>query len=156
MTENKIIIDLEKFVLFHKKRVSLLNEFVKKKEHGRLIFQISFLGFESLAKLMYPKETSSKRRFIELLSLIQIRKEEAKELHDDWRNSLIHQGFIAYPWTTLEGWDEDDESFLIFPDGLKSSTEYPPGSILAMYNRLIDIIHEHFREQNIIKIVFTD
>jgi hypothetical protein len=63
-----VIIDIEKFVLFHKSRVSLSKEFAKNKSHGRLIFQIAFLGFESLAKLLYPNMESGKR-FIELLSL---------------------------------------------------------------------------------------
>ncbi len=147
---NEIKIDIEKFVSFHKGRVSLLKEFLEKKIHGRLIFQISFLGFESLAKLLYPEEPDSGKRFISLLSLphIGVGNNEATKLYSFWRNSLIHQGFIANPWTTLEGWNEDDIAFLIFPDGLKSSVEYPPGSIIALYEILIDYFDEYFKKTN--------
>lgn len=148
MEKEKITVNVEKFVSFHKGRVSLLKEFRDKKIHGRLIFQISFLGFESLAKLLYQEESDSGKRFILLLSLpnIGIGKNEATELYTLWRNSLTHQGFIASPWTTLEGWDEDDISFLSFPDGLKSSVEFPPGSIIAIYESLIYYFDNYFKK----------
>ena len=152
--EEKITIDIEKFVSFHRERVSLLKEFRDKKIHGRLIFQVSFLGFESLAKLLYQEESNSGKRFISLLSLphIGIGKKEATELYNLWRNSLIHQGFITSPWTTLEGWDEYDISFLSFPNGLKSSVEFPPGSIIAIYENLIYYFDDYFKKKSIKKI----
>ena len=154
MNKEEIIVDVEKFVSFHKKRVVLLKEFVKNKTHGRLVFQISFLGFESLAKLLYLKESDSGKRFISLLSLpyIGVGKDEATELYTFWRNSLIHQGFIASPWTTLEGWNEDDDAFLSFPDGLKSSVEFPPGSIVAIYEVLIEYFDDYFKKTDTSKI----
>jgi hypothetical protein len=144
-------VDVEKFVSFHRGRVSLLKDFRDKKIQGRLIFQISFLGFESLARLLYQNEKSPGKRFIKLLS-IKIGENEASELYTFWRNSLIHQGFIADPWTTLEGWDEDDVAFLSFPLGLKSSVEYPPGSIIAIYENLIDYFEDYFKKAGIKKI----
>jgi hypothetical protein len=149
--KERVIVNIEKFVLFHKKRVSLLKEFAKSKSHGRLIFQISFLGFESLAKVLYPKE-SSKKRFISLLSLPNagVRKEEAEKLYNDWRCALIHQGFIANPWTTLEMWGEDDIVFLSYPENkLRSSTEYPPESIIAMYANRIQYLDDLFKKNKL-------
>jgi len=156
--EKRVKVDIEKFVRFHKDRITLLKEFRDKKIHGRLIFQISFLGFESLAKLLYLKEPNSKNRFISLLSIshVGIEKYKAEELYNFWRNSLIHQGFISYPWTILEGWDEDDTSFLSFPDGLKSSVEYPPGSIIAIYESLTKYLEDYFKEKGIKKIELLD
>ena len=152
----KVIVDTEKFVLFHKNRVSLLKEFAKNKSHGRLIFQISFLGFESLAKLLYPK-MKSKERFIELLSLpnMGIRKDEATKLYEDWRCSLVHQGFISKPWNTLENWGEYDITFLSYPENkLRSSTEYPPESIIAIYESRIEYLKDFFKKTNTKKIGF--
>lgn len=148
--EEKITIDIEKFVFFHKGRISLLKEFLQKKTHGRLIFQISFLGIESLARLLYQEDKSPRSRFVKLLSLKNrgIEEKEAKKLYDYWRNSLIHNGFIKYPWTTLEGWNEDDMTFLSFPDGFKSSVEYPPGSIISIYEDLINYFKDYFKKQD--------
>ena len=153
--KEKVIVDIEKFVLFHKNRVSLLKEFAKSKSHGRLIFQISFLGFESLARILYPKESLVGKRFISLLSLpnVGVGEKEAAHLYDYWRNSLIHEGFIAYPWTTLEMWGEYDIVFLSYPENkLRSSTEYPPESIIAIYENLIQYLDDFFKKKNIKKI----
>jgi hypothetical protein len=149
--EGEITINIEKFVSFHKARISLLEEFLQKKINGRLIFQISFLGFESLARVLYQEDKDSRSRFAKLLSIKNrgIEEKEAKKLYDYWRNSLVHNGFIKSPWTTLEGWNQDDISFLSFPEGLKSSVEFPPGSILGLYNDLIDYFDEFFKKQNI-------
>jgi len=149
--KEKVLVDIDKFILFHKNRVSLLKDFANKKSHGRLIFQISFLGFESLAKLLFLDETSSKVRFISLLSIANhgITKDEAKELYEDWRCSLIHQGFVAEPWNTLEMWNEYDVSFLSYSENkLRSSQEYPPESIIAIYESRIGYVEEHFKKTN--------
>ena len=145
--EEKIRLDVEKFVSFHKGRVSLLKEFVKNKIHGRLVYQISFLGVESLAGLLYSKEKNSKKRFILLLSKA-IGEDEATKLYNLWRCPLTHEGFITNPFTTLEGWNEDDIQFLSYPDGFKSSVEYPPGSIVAMYENLINYFYDFFKKIN--------
>lgn len=148
----KVILDIEKFVLFHKGRISLLKGFEKNKIHGRLIFQISFLGVESLASVLYLEERDSKKRFIELLSKA-IRKDEATQLYESWRCALTHEGFIKNPWTTLEGWDEDDVSFLSYSENkLRSGTEYPPGSIIAMYENLINYFDDFFKRTDTKKI----
>lgn len=146
--EKGIKLDVKKFVLFHKDRVSLLKGFVEKNIHHKLSVQISFIGFESLAKVLYPNEDSSEERFISLLSHI-IFREEATKLYKIWRCSLIHEGFIANQWTCLEAWGEGDISFLSFPSKFRSSTEYPPGSIVAMYNSLIDHLDKYYTEKNI-------
>lgn len=145
--KEEIKLDIEKFVLFHKKRISLLKGFVENKIHGRLVFQISFLGIESLAGLLYSKEKSSKKRFILLLSE-SIGENEATKLYNLWRCPLTHEGFITNPFTTLEGWNEDDIQFLSYPDSFKSSVEYPPGSIAAMYETLIDYFDKFFKKIN--------
>lgn len=63
----KVEVDIEKFVSFHKRRVSLVQAFVEKKTHGRLIYQICFLGFESLARVLFPNENDSTKRFKDFL-----------------------------------------------------------------------------------------
>ena len=158
MTENdinnrkeKILADIDKFILFHKNRISLLKDFASKKSHDRLIFQISFLGFESLAKLLFLNETSSKARFISLLYIPNhgITRDEATKLYEDWRCSLIHQGFVAEPWNTLENWSEYDITFLSYPENkLRAATEYPPESIIAIYESRIEYTEEHFKKTN--------
>ena len=143
-TSEKVLVDIEKFVLFHKNRISLLKDFASKKSYGRLIFQISFLGFESLAKLLFLNETSPKARFISLLSIPNngISKNEAAKLWICWRCSLIHQG--------LETWNEYGISFLSYPENkLRSSTEYPPESIIVIYENLAQYFDNYFKNQNI-------
>jgi hypothetical protein len=147
----RVMVNIEQFVLFHKDRISLLKKFEKNKIHGRLIFQVSFLGFESLAKLLYSEEKSSKKRFIRLLSIpsMNIGEKEATHLYKDWRCSLIHQGFIAGPFTTLEAWSEYDLAFLSYPENkLRYSTEYPPESIISIYKNLIDCLEDFFKKKS--------
>ena len=153
--DEKVIMDIEKFVLFHKNRVSLLKEFAKSRSHGRLIFQICFLGFESLARILFLNERFSKVRFISLLSTMNsgITKDEATKLYEDWRCSLIHQGFIPEPWTTLENWGEYDIAFLSYTkDKLRSSTEYSPESMISIYENRIQYLDALFKKKNIKKI----
>ncbi|MCR4327667.1 MAG: hypothetical protein NUV46_03745 [Nanoarchaeota archaeon] len=149
MKKEKVKIDLKKFIAFHNKRLELLNDFLLIKKHGRLIFQISFLGFESLAKLLFQDENNSGKRFISLLSLpnVGVPTKNAEDLYNFWRNSLIHQGFITYPWTTLESWEENDDSFLIFEDKMRGSTEYHPGSIVLLYKNLIKYFETYFKDE---------
>ena len=121
---------IKKFVLFHKRRISLLRELVKEKIHERLIFQISFLGFESLARVLYPEKKSGER-FVELLSKA-IGEKEATHLYKFWRCPLTHEGFIQFPKTDL----------------IKGSVEYPSGSIIAIYEDLINHLDDFFRKTN--------
>src|SRR3989344_2712831 len=153
--KEKVIVNIDKFVQFHKDRINLLNEFVKNKSHGRLIYQVCFLGFESLAKIIYLKVDDEKRRFIDILSLpnMGITINEAKKLWDDWRNSLIHQGFVAHPWNTLEMWEEYDICFLEYTENkLRSSTELPPESMIAVYKGRIEYVENFFKKNNIKKL----
>jgi len=144
MEKEEIKVNIEKFVLFHKERVSLLREFVKEDVHGKLIFQVSFLGFESLAKLLYLDERDSTKRFIKLLS-IEIGEKDAT-LYASWRHALIHQGFIEDPWTTLENWEKEETRFLSYSKNVvRSSVEYPPGSMVEIYNHLIDYFNNYFK-----------
>ena len=147
----RVKVNIKEFAAFHKKRISLLNYFLEEKIQGRLIYQISFLGFESLAKLLYSKEHNPKKRFVSLLSIpnIGVSQNEAEKLWDFWRNSLTHQGFIVNPYTTLEGWNEDDSSFLSFPDKFRSSVELPPGSIASMYKVFINYFNDFCKKNNI-------
>ena len=62
-SEVKAIVDIKRFILFHKRRVFLLKRLLKKRIHGRLIFQISILGLESLGRVLYPNE-KTKLKFI--------------------------------------------------------------------------------------------
>ncbi|MGV8168953.1 MAG: hypothetical protein ACP5N3_02760 [Candidatus Nanoarchaeia archaeon] len=143
----RVIVDIEKFVLFHNDRISLLKEFAEKKSNGRLIYQISFLGFESLAKILFPEEKSSAKRFKSLLAISFIGI-EAEQLYD-WRCSLFHQGFIHDTWTTLEGWSEYDVAFLSYPENkFRSSVEYPPESIIGIYQNLVLYVAEYFKRNN--------
>lgn len=146
----KIRIDIGRFLIFHKRRIRLLKKLAKEKIYGRLIFQISFLGFESLAKVLYPKKKSG-NRFIELLSKA-IGEKKATYLYKTWRNSLVHQGFITEPWTTLESWDDEDIGFILFDERdldicLKSSVEYTPAAIIAIYNDLIYYFDDFFKKR---------
>ena len=139
MVKEQPKINIKKFILFHKRRINLLRKLLKEKIHGRLIYQISFLGIESLAKLLYPKEKSSEKRFLELLSTT-IGKTDAIQMYKFWRCPLTHEGYITDLWTTLEAWGDEDLAFIDFPktDKIRSGSEYPPGSIIEIYNNLID------------------
>ncbi len=77
MEKEKIKLNIQKFVLFHKDRVKLLEGFIKNNIHHKLAVQISFLGIESLAKLLYPKMKSGER-FIEILSKYQSARSKLK------------------------------------------------------------------------------
>ncbi len=150
--KEKVILDIEKFILFHKNRISLLKEFAKNKSHGRLIFQICFLGFESLARILYLEEKWSRKRFISLLSLpnLGVTKEEAEILYEYWRCSLTHQGFIDAPWNTLEMWGEYDIIFLSYSENkLRFSTEYPPESMISIYENRIQYLDDFFKKKNL-------
>jgi hypothetical protein len=150
-------VNVENFILFHKERVSLLNEFIEKKIHRRLIYQVSFLGFESLARVFFPNESVSEKRFKNLLNkfLNGLMKKDIDELYH-WRCSLIHEGFIALPYNTLEGWGESDRVFLSYPDDIiKESVEYDPEAVILMYNRLILCIEDYFKENNIKEVEVT-
>jgi len=156
MKEKEITIDIEKFVLFHGKRIDLLKKFLKERTHGRLIYQISFLGFESLARVIYSEEGSSEKRFIDLLSET-ISRDEATNLYKKWRCPLIHEGFVSPLWTTLETWGDEDMEFISFPEtnSIRSFVEYPPGSIMAMYEHLIDYFEKFFRKTNTKKVILS-
>ena len=148
----KAIADIEKFISFHRKRIILLKKLMKEQmPDEKLIFQISFLGIESLAKLLYMDENSSEKRFVKLLSKT-IKEDEAIHLYRFWRCPLIHEGFIVNPWTTLEAWD-DKRGFISFPDGLKSSREYPAGSMTAIYEHLINYLEDFFKKTNTKRII---
>jgi len=146
--EEKLTINIEKFVLFHRRRISLLKNLLEEKAHGRLIYQISFLGIESLARLLYPKE-KSKNRFIKLLSKA-VNKNEATELYNFWRCPLTHEGFITDLWTTLEAWGDEDMEFIDFPKTnlIKSGKEYPPRSMISIYEDLISHLESYFKNTN--------
>ncbi|MAG02324.1 hypothetical protein CMI42_03225 [Candidatus Pacearchaeota archaeon] len=152
----KLKVSIAKFLTFHKNRVSLLKELLQKKVHGRLIFQVSFLGFESLGKVLYPKEENSKKRFLDALKVINV--DDAIILHKYWRNPLTHEGFVSGIWTSLETWGDDDLSFASFIDDsdtnkIRGGVEYPPGSILAMYEGLIRCSENYFKEREIKEVV---
>jgi hypothetical protein len=151
--KEKIQVDVSKFISFHRKRIAMLEEFLNKGRHGRLIIQISFLGLESLAKLLFPDELNSGTRFKSLISTpnIGLNLDETEKLYF-WRNNLIHQGFISDNYTFLEAWDDDDDKFLIFEDKFREGQEYPPGSILAMYKIFLNYFEDRFK--NVEKIEF--
>jgi len=146
----KITLDIKKFIEFHKGRIELLKKFDDEEIPKKIIYQLSFLGIESLAKVRYHNDNpSSDIRFKSLLSPI-IGNEEAERYYKFWRCPLIHQGYITEEWTSLETWDDNDISFIEFPDiGVRSCTEYPSGSIIAIYNRLILVIEDYFNEKNL-------
>lgn len=146
MTKEKIYVDIPKFISFHRKRIAMLEELSNKGEQGRLIIQVSFLGFESLARLLFPDERSSEVRFNSLIKTPNINLDSNEiERFWFWRNNLIHQGFISDHYTFLEAWDDDDDKFLIFEDKFRNGSEYPPGSILAMYKTFLNYFEEHFK-----------
>jgi len=153
MTKEKIYVNIPKFISFHRKRIAMLEELSDKEKQWRLIIQISFLGFESLARLLFQDEPFPGPRFKSLISTphIGVDSNEIEKLWF-WRNDLIHQGFISDTYTSFEGWDDDDDNFLIFEDKFKEGQEYHPGSILAMYNTFLNYFEEHFK--NIEKIEF--
>lgn len=146
MTKEKIHVNIPKFISFHRKRIEMLKEFLDKGRHGRLIIQVSFLGFESLARLLFPDERSSETRFKSLISTpnIGVDPNEIERLYF-WRNNLIHQGFISDTYTFLEAWDDEDDKFLIFEDKFRYGSEYTSESILVMYKNFLDYFEEHFK-----------
>ncbi|MDO8556169.1 MAG: hypothetical protein Q7R96_03280 [Nanoarchaeota archaeon] len=149
MKTERVDVNIEKFIAFHKDRITLLNEFEKQKRHGKLIFQICFLGFESLARVLYPKEESSGKRFKNILSKI-IDKKEAERLYDYWRNPLIHEGFISNPWTALEN---EDDAFLSYSEKkMRTSVEHPPGSMVSIYNDATEYLRDFFKKGGVKKV----
>lgn len=101
---------------------------------------------------------TSKKRFISLLSIPNhgITRDEATKLYEDWRCSLIHQGFIAELWNTLEMWNEYDVTFLSYPENkLRSSTEYPPESMIAIYEGRIEYLEDFFKKTGTTKVEFN-
>jgi len=142
-------INIERFVLFHRERISLLKDFEKVKKHGKLIYQIFFLGVESLANVLYREDNDSKKRFIKLLS-IPLEEYEATKLYEVWRCALVHEGFISNQFTMFEVWGEEDIPFISFPETntIRSSVEYPTGSIIAIYENLINYLEDFFRKTN--------
>ncbi len=147
----EITFDIKKFILFHKKRIELLRELVDKGIHDKLIYQISYLGIESLAKVKYRNEKSPGKRFKDLISLT-MRKDDAQDIYN-WRNSLFHQGYISYIYTMVEGWD--DNSFVkisLKPGEIAGGVEYTPETIIALYLHLIEIVEDHFKRCKIEKL----
>jgi len=144
----EIRINIQRFILYHKRRIPLLKKLVKEKKYGRLIYQISFLGFESLSKILYLEDNSPRNRFIRFLS-IAIGKDDSTQLWHFWRNPLIHGGFVTV-WSALEAWDEEDIGFISFPeiDSIRSSVEYTPETIIAIYENLIDHVDNFFKKTN--------
>ncbi len=147
MTE-RIKLDIKKFIEFHRGRIKLLKKFDDEKIPKKIIYQLSLLGIESLAKIRYYNDNlRSSIRFKSLLST-KIGGEEAERYYKLWRCPLIHVGYVV-EWNTLE-WDDNDISFIEFPNiGVRSGSEYPSGSIVAIYNNLISVIEEYFNEKNL-------
>jgi len=98
---------------------------------------------------LFQDEKDSGKRFIALLSKT-ISKNDAVELYSFWRNPLFHEGFIVYPFTTLESWGDYDIGFLSYPEEtFRGGSEYPPGSVIAMYEHLTDYFDNHFKKLNV-------
>lgn len=143
-------VNKKKFILFHKKRVSLLKRLSDEGNWGRLIYQIFFLGVESLAKIMYPKNDIGER-FILFLSK-RIGKKDAEEMWYFWRNPLTHRGFLEH-WTPLETWGEDDIDFIIYPmDEIFGGWQFDPKTVHHIYDGLIDDFENHFKDSEIIEV----
>ncbi|MDO8467542.1 MAG: hypothetical protein Q7S56_01165 [Nanoarchaeota archaeon] len=146
----EVKIDIKKFIIFHKRRVNLLKRLTKESVDGKLIFQISFIGIESLAKVIHSDIRDPGERFNLLLSKTLNNKDRVVSQLYPWRNSLTHQSFILDPWTTLEAWSDEEINFVSFPEkkGIRSSVEYPPESIIEIYDNLIDYLADYFEKMN--------
>jgi len=147
----KAIVEVKNFLLFHKKRIRLLKKLLKENNDGRLIFQVSVLGLESLARVLYPNE-DSKTRFIRFLSK-EMKKNDAIRFYLFCRNPLVHEGFLT-PFSSLELWDEGNVGFITtyekYLDAeIIGSVDYPPETALAIYEDLIWYTEDFFKKRNI-------
>ncbi len=158
MKREEVNLNIKKYISFHERRILLLKEFLDKKVHEKLIFQISFLGLESLARVLYQDEKNPRKRFENLVSREgqNITPNESNALYKFWRCSLVHNGFIKFPWTSLEAWGDDDESFLIFSNNFHSTTEFPAGSIIAIYECAINYFKKFFENKEIVQLSFYE
>lgn len=147
----KAIVNIKNFLLFHKKRVRLLKKLLKENNDDRLIFQVSILGLESLARVLYPKE-NAKSRFIKLLSK-EMERKEAIRLYEFCRNPLVHEGFLS-PFSFLELWDERNIGFISTYEkyldvDMMGFVDYPPETPLIIYEELIYYVENFFKKRNI-------
>lgn len=160
----KSVVYLKDFIIAHKKRLKMIKEIDKKYHDRKIIFQLSILGIESLAKYYKPKihkkdsNRGTKKRFILLLSKSMKRK-EAEEFYTLFRNSYIHVGF---PNPFLD-WEDEDNLNLggiyekdvsrIFPG---ANIDYPKETIISIYEELIYFIESYFKKKGVKYRIFKD
>lgn len=147
---NKIkgYIYIDEFVKYHKKRIKILKHLLNKYRDKKLINSIVILGLESLAKLKYPKEKSSKTRFIKLLSKV-ISKKEAYRFYVFYRCPYIHVGM---PDPFLDYEDDDNKSLMGMSEkdtdvSIVGSVDYPPKTLISVYEGLIYYIEDFFNKK---------
>lgn len=153
----KITLEVKRFVWHHKRRVKLLKKLLKETGDGGLIFQICVLGFESLARVIYPNEVFSDGRrdtksgFVKLLSKIMKRK-DAIRFYDLYRNQIIHEGFLP-PFSFIES-DNENKDFVytyekyLYTD-LTGYVDYPPETLISIYEILTHYADYYFKKKRI-------
>ena len=149
--ELKIIIEINEFIKYHKRRIKILKKILQETNDRRLILQISILGLESLARLRYPND-NSKSRFIKLLSY-EISKKDAREFYEFYRCPLVHGGFLS-PFDMSEAWEDEDiafgclhEKYIDVGTDIFSNTNYPPKTLIIIYEELLYYLEDYFKKR---------
>lgn len=154
----KAIVNIKRFLLFHKKRIAILKKLSKNVNDDRLIYQVSILGLESLARVLYPNEKKvngfrdTKSGFIKILSKVMKRK-EAIRFYDFCRNQIIHEGFLT-PFSILELWGDGNIGFLetyskYVDIDAYGFLDYPPETLLGIYEELIYYVESIFKKKGV-------
>lgn len=157
-TKIKVIVDLKNFLKFHRRRIRITKKLLKEGGDGRLVSQISILGLESLARVIYPNETS-KTRFVRLLSK-EMRRKDAIRFYSFLRCPLVHEGFLA-PHSMLECWEDENIAFLYtynkYVDvDIGGSVDYPPETLLIIYEDLVYFAKDFFKRRKIKNRILKD
>ena len=142
---------IENFIRYHKKRVKILKKLLKTYKDKKLITSIIMLSLESLAKSRYPKEKSSKIRFIKLLSKV-MKKKEAYRFYCFLRCPYIHTG-LPDPFLDYENDDNESLMGMSWKDtniSIMGSVDYPPKTLIFFYEGLVYYLEDFLNKKGTI------
>lgn len=140
---------LRDFIREHKKRLIILKDINYRYNNRKIIFQLSILGIESLARYYKPNEKNPNKRVRLLLSKV-LGKKEAGEFYELFRNSYIHDGFTN-PFLDWEDYDNSGVGGLSEKDvdNFDSGVDYPKETIMGIYEYLVNYINDYFNKKKI-------
>ncbi len=144
LNQIKSYVDIEEFIKYHRKRIKILKEILKKYDDRRLVTSVVIICLESLAKFRYPQDDSSKR-FIKLFSKI-INRTEAKRFYQFYRCPYVHEGF-PNPFTDFLENDNLPLMGTCKKDLMISTTGmmgFPVKTLITIYEELVDYVDDYF------------